>query len=1830
MMTRKFFKGKTSRRSLVCSKGLLGSLSAVIAMMQSTAEAQSTYRVTSGGYLHVSVSPTPETYNAGATFYAAGWPMLGDFPQENQIQTGLYGTWMQPSKSVGNGHYTTIEGGLGWWEDRNFQTATPKFIMGGVSIGNEVWYHSNGPGSGTAGGNGKYGVAQLSSSLLFPPDGLNLRQGTNGDLLGYGYLALPLTEPKTTTAGIALATGNHCWTLFLNSTNFKGPTAFFTPYFWSQVGLYHPEWAGETLDSRWAIANPPFDMESQAAMLGVATPTADSTYVRAIPAYYPVDANGYSLLLHRLCAYDQGALWNEVGQWLNAGGPAPRGIINPAGTCPRIAVTLDPLMEMMGKGTNAGELGPLDWTGIVAPYAPNELECGYKWKLNQPSVATVAGGTKVRLPEFYKGPVNPNPNSLWSPLAEASVPPSTATTLKAVSFAYPRAHNSLVRKDSDPVWTAPGPVSLVPSRALLGDGSYVTYYWYRFADQPAILKADMTLAERDRIQAVVVKMHKEWKNDRDYIAPATTGTLADLDAGQIVTPPLGYEYGYVPIAWRQDWGGSMASPGSVNFSSLPTAPSPGTPFSVTVRAVNTGGVPQKATKDTLVQLSVGSGYGTLSGTIEGTILSGSSSVTINNIIYSASDTMTLTASTTCLSPTSSASLTFTNLNGAVNLYNKPATGLLTTSATLNAALDCRGTNAEVKVYWGLLNGGIDSSAWANSFSLGTSTNLTATTVSRLVTGLLPDTAYYFTSSATNTAGTTWASKVLKFTTPPVAPTITTQPVSKVFVVGSTARFTVIAPGATSYQWFKGAVPLTNGGQVTGANTAKLSISDVTSTDVGSYSVVVTNGGGQATSTAASLSIVPTSNVTWDANGTTASVTDGAGQWISNSWWNGTSNVTWMDNYNVQIGSGGAGGIISIGEVMVNNFTLSNFNGSYTLEGGPLTVNGSLTFNSSNSARISSVIDGAGSLTKNGNGSLTVDGFAKNLYTGGTVINTGTLNWGVTVGNSSPSCDFACGTGPVTLNSGATIVFQRANALNPLTLNGGSLISINGFGAYWSGPVTVNANTLVQTNYGMTILGDVSGAGGFTKSANGEFILGGRNTYLGATVLQAGETVWQHAYSMSPGNLTIISGAKANLSYSGSKAIANLTLGTAIMANGTYGSSASLATYKDDNYFSGPGMVEVGGVNIVPIALGQSLTTKTDVAVPILLTGMDADEGPLSYSIITQPTSGSLSGSGAYWVYTPATNFSGVATFTFKTNDGLLDSVPATVSISVLPTTFTWKNPMSGNWTDAAMWLEGNLINNIEALNFNVAGTYTATHDLAADFQLNRLNFGGSTATLAGGALTFVASDNLLPSINQNSSSGVLIRNVLNLGGNMTFSGSGSGRVGVSGLISGGGAVTKNTTGTLQFDGLVPNTYSGGTTVNSGILHLGAIVGGVSPVCSNPVGTGPVSLNSGATIEFDRVIADNDLITNGGTLFTPNGWGAMWTGPITLNATLTCNTPYQFVCSGAVSGVGGLLKTGSGPLVLSGTSNYSGNTTVNAGTLQMNSANLANNGSTLTIAASGATLNLNFTGTDTVNKLFIGTTQMAAGVYKAVGSTAVGTALAQLTGTGTITVTPSATTIIVTSSLNPAVVGTSVTFTSTVTGGLPAGNVTFYAGATVLGTTALDGSSQASITTNTLAVGTHSITASYAGNSNHSASTSTVLSQTIAPVSYDSWALALAQGLTAGMNNGPLDDPDRDGISNLMEFTLGGAPMTSTQAILPTLTKQPDSWLFVYDRSDASLSPATVQVVEYGSDLTGWTPISVPATTAGPVTITPGTPSDRVSVSIPSQGPKTFVRLKVSQ
>jgi hypothetical protein len=171
------------------------------------------------GCLFAPAEKVLEELNGGFSPDAAAWPLVGTYPG-HRFQTGLCGTWMHLQWSEAEKPkekcYTDIEGGLGWWRDTHFPAITPKFIMGGM-----------GPNfSATA-------------------------------------ICRCLSRTKNTTKGKNVPTDNQCWTLFLSTGKVRGPVAFFTPFFWSQALIEHPEWTGKLLDPCTAGPNKSIQMETQ-------------------------------------------------------------------------------------------------------------------------------------------------------------------------------------------------------------------------------------------------------------------------------------------------------------------------------------------------------------------------------------------------------------------------------------------------------------------------------------------------------------------------------------------------------------------------------------------------------------------------------------------------------------------------------------------------------------------------------------------------------------------------------------------------------------------------------------------------------------------------------------------------------------------------------------------------------------------------------------------------------------------------------------------------------------------------------------------------------------------------------------------------------------------------------------------------------------------------------------------------------------------------------------------------------------------------------------------------------------------------------------------------------------------------------------------------------------------------------------------------------------------------------------------------------------------------------------------------------------------------------
>ena len=142
----------------------------------------------------------------------------------------------------------------------------------------------------------------------------------------------------------------------------------------------------------------------------------------------------------------------------------------------------------------------------------------------------------------------------------------------------------------------------------------------------------------------------------------------------------------------------------------------------------------------------------------------------------------------------------------------------------------------------------------------------------------------------------------------------------------------------------------------------------------------------------------------------------------------------------------------------------------------------------------------------------------------------------------------------------------------------------------------------------------------------------------------------------------------------------------------------------------------------------------------------------------------------------------------------------------------------------------------------------------------------------------------------------------------------------------------------------------------------------------------------------------------------------------------------------------------------------------------------------------ATLNASGVATFSTNGLAVG------GPYTITASYGGDSTFTTSSGTVSQTVNKASTTTTLTGSPNPSVYGQSVTFTATVSAvapgtGSPSGTVTFYDGATILGSGTLS-AGVATFTTSSLSVGSRVITAQYNGNANFNTSTSSVLNETV--------------------------------------------------------------------------------------------------------------------------------------
>ena len=195
--------------------------------------------------------------------YVAAWPLLEELPGARTSRAGCSAPGCSPSTTGRSrkDHYSDIEGGLGWWRDTRFATETPKFIMGGVALNFSEW--ANGPGAGK-GRDWKNPTGPLRRRPTQPVGAVAARrpEPEAGHVRRAVRVRLPAAaahrRPRRRPPGRMCRPANQCWTLFLNTGNFKGPVAFFTPYFWSKPSVENPKLAGRFLDARRPSRTRPF------------------------------------------------------------------------------------------------------------------------------------------------------------------------------------------------------------------------------------------------------------------------------------------------------------------------------------------------------------------------------------------------------------------------------------------------------------------------------------------------------------------------------------------------------------------------------------------------------------------------------------------------------------------------------------------------------------------------------------------------------------------------------------------------------------------------------------------------------------------------------------------------------------------------------------------------------------------------------------------------------------------------------------------------------------------------------------------------------------------------------------------------------------------------------------------------------------------------------------------------------------------------------------------------------------------------------------------------------------------------------------------------------------------------------------------------------------------------------------------------------------------------------------------------------------------------------------------------------------------------------------
>ncbi len=606
-----------------------------------------------------------------------------------------------------------------------------------------------------------------------------------------------------------------------------------------------------------------------------------------------------------------------------------------------------------------------------------------------------------------------------------------------------------------------------------------------------------------------------------------------------------------------------------------------------------------------------------------------------------------------------------------------------------------------------------------------------------------------------------------------------------------------------------------------------------------------------------------------------------------------------------------------GATTISQGTLQLGNGGTTGSLGAGAVANSATFavNRGDDFTLANTITGAGKLVQNGLGTLTVSG--TNTYTGGTIVNSGSL----VVGNSKA---LGAASGDLTVNAG--ILDLRKNDITVGALSGsGGAITVGG-GAYDvpSGTTTLTTNTSKNTVLASALRDEpmqYSGGGGgiivigpgapvfqpqllaLVKAGSGTLTLAGNNNFNGGTFLMAGGLNLVDGYSMGGGIFTIggvstidnISGS-AFTSYGGGSQAWN--------ADFTFKGSSSLAFDTGEIVLNGNRTVTVAS-NTLSYGGNFSGATPTSGLIKsgtgtLVLGGNNTYGGNTTVSAGTLQFSGSLGGGSIF-------------------NSGVL--------VAEIQGGLDLNNTISGS---------GRLIkNNTGMLVLSGTNTYTGGTTLNDGVISlgNAKGLGATTGelTINGGILDL---NDFSATVGRLSGTGGLITNLYGTGTSKLTTNSGLSGAYAGDISDGSGVVSleKAGSGILTLSG--SNSHSGGTILSGGGLNLNH---------ASALGTGLFTISGVTTLDNTSgsaltLATNNAQAWNSNFTFRGSSALDLGTGNVTMNATRTVTVASStLTVGGAISGTSpsfGLTKSGTGTLVLAGENTYTGATTISQGTLQL--------------------------------------------------------------------------------------------------------------------------------------------------------------------------------------------------------------------------------------------------------------------------------------------------------